>query len=334
MQCSRRTFCGFAGQALAAALSIRRAKASGVSQFAIDRLQGSFPSGSLARARAYRADVVVAVMGVPIISRRGAGSAYLWLREIVEKDRRALWLCFSGKSDPARTHGVNYYGSTEEIAVDFGSRLSEAASFGFVTASAQEEGFDQARRRFLSRTGSEHGSLVVVDELHSVSRIQTRKALVSAPEAPSADRIGMVEHVRSQFPDARVTSRDIGLTTPIVPATFLCSVLGAARLPEPKASFHFVSDGNGFQLECEKTRDPHTGAALAAKKLIANADNLMRLSGQIRDLETMRTSSFRLWVENGSDLPVRIDFAPRPYLRISLESDPELDTALHRKEEL
>jgi hypothetical protein len=274
------------------------------SALSIELLRESSAAWSAAQTRTYRADVLVTFLGVPLFSRRGAGSAVASLRECVQDRRRRVAVSFAGGSDPSRTHGVNYAGSLEEIAVESGSELSEAATFGFVTSPGQDESFEQARRRVISEADS--GSFVVVDELHRSGAVRIRKATVSAPGGWGAPFGQMRRDVRVRFMESAPVGREFAMPGGAVPATFLYTVLAAVRWPERKSSFEYVHNGKRYALNSEKTGT--------------------RLSGQIHDMDTKHNSTFRLWFEEGSDLPVRIEFSPRSYLRITLERDAEMNT--------
>ncbi len=309
MNLSRRDFCW---RALAVAGGVRTARASEDAGLAIDQIHDPACVWNRAQSRSYRADVVVNFLGVPIFSRQGVGSAVASLREHADENRHTVSLTFAGGSHPARTHGVNYSGSTEEVAIECGDAMLEsAASFGFVTASQSDESFEQARHRL--ETGTTGAAYVAVDELHRSSRVRLRRAVLPAPESWTKDRMGLVAALRSQFSQATPTEREVEYTAPAVPATFLYAVRSAVRSPERATLSDYVHAGKRYRLQCEKAPDPH-------------AAGVTRVTGRIRDLETGRGSTFRIWLDGTGELPLRIEFSPRSYLRISLEFD--------RKEEI
>lgn len=331
MNRSRRDFLDFGVRALITAAGTRWAPAAqgGVTpevapEIGIDQLRKPLPVWDGVRGRAYRADVVVTMLGVPIFSRSGVGSAAAAIRESSAGGRKTVSIAFAGGSDAKRTHGLNYTGSTEEVMVEAGAGLMEAASFGYVTASSQEESFEDARRRVEGGKGYQHGSFVVVDELHQARQVRIRRALV--PAGSGTNFGDLTARVRSQFAEASPAAREI--PDAAVSATFLYSVLSAARSPERRVHGEYLHAGKRYQLDCEKTADPHTGAGLASKRLVTNAADVIKLSGQIHDLETRHNATFRVWMEAGNDLPARIEFSPRGYLRISLEFDASIANAL------
>jgi hypothetical protein len=303
MRSRRELFCqvlrALAGFALAGA------RGDGASVPEVDRLGATPSAWDSIRTRTYRADVVVALLGVPIFSRRGVGSAAASVRESRVAGSRTTALSFAGGADPARTHGLNYAGSTEEIAVESASRLETAALFGFVTAARSEESFEEARKRVLAADESEHGTFTVVDELHSPSRIRVRKASVAGSIFSCAKLGGLRSAIRERMRNADAAQKEYAGPPDRALPTFLYATLGAIRSAARQCSVVYAHNAKTYELTCEKS-------AAQTQTLVA---------GKIRDIETKRRSSFRLWLDPGYDLPSRIEFSPRSYLRITLEHD-------------
>jgi hypothetical protein len=276
----------------------------------VDQLRGTQAGWDSVQHRAYRADVVVALMGVPIFSRRQCGAAVASIRQRIEGGRRTTVLSFAGGADPKRTHGIIYSGSTEEIAVEVESALNTAASFGFVTASGSDESFEQARKRVLSTTGNEQTRFTVVDELHRSAGVRIRKTSLAAPSCALFNFDQLRWELRSQFRMTEPAEREIAIPSDSVPATFLYTTLAAMRSPEARQTSNYFHNGKSYSLTSTKSNESHESTILV---------------GRIQDLDTKRHSSFRVWLGDHSDLPVRIEFSPRSYLRITLEHDPTID---------
>ena len=53
-------------------------------------------------------------------------------------------------------------------------------------------------------------------------------------------------------------------------------------------------------------------------------EGLLPVRGKIRNLRTAHETVFRLWLEEASEsiVPVRIEFQPRSFLRLTFEADP------------
>ena len=281
-------------------------------------------------SRAYRADVVVSVLGVPIFSRANVGSAFMALRECSSADVRTTSLQFTGGSRPERAHGVRYSGSLEEATVEQGSALAEAANFGFITASP-EEGYAEARQRVMAK-GTSVAAFIAVESIHRPGCVSNSKACVTLPaDAPAPEWRNLIGQVRSLFSTARLTSSELKVAGGTA-RTFLYSILAAIRSPESIYACDYVHNGNLFRLDCEKTADRHAADGLASRTMMSSAQRVIRVAGRTRNRANGRTSTFKFWLEEGSDYPLRIEFQPRSYLRIVLEFDPTIDVPTKPKE--
>jgi hypothetical protein len=237
---TRRELRRIVGPILELAMATKKLRGTAASRLHIDSLlAGSDLALPTPAVRAYRADAVIALLGVPIFAREAVGSAFAVVREAIEGDQKIIALQFAGGSNPERSHGFRYDGSMEETVLERGSRR-QAAYFGFVT-SASNENYEQARQRVLSRSSSPR-TFVAVERVHS---------------------------------------------------------FGWERAP-----------------------DPHVGAALAASQLTFLPDAVIRVTGRTSCPSTQHVSTFRMWQDNRFHLPLRIEFQPRSYLRISLEHEP------------
>jgi len=146
-------------------LATRRIRAAAL-PLQVDRVLAENPLQSFSPlTRTYRADAVVTIVGVPIFARQDVGSAFIDIREGWEGDRRLVALHFAGGSNPERTHGLDYSGSTEEALMERSSAPLQAAYFGFV-ASTRTESYEDARQQFIANTLTSK-TYVVVEGRHS-----------------------------------------------------------------------------------------------------------------------------------------------------------------------
>jgi hypothetical protein len=232
------------------------------------------------------------------------GSAAAMAEQREENDSRGtVTLRFAGGSDRKRAHGIVYAGSLEESISQLRSALCEANYFGFVTASSSEKSDAQQFAEMKSRTGC---VFVAVEGKHELGAAHCKRASVSLPNASWSDLDGLCGQVRTLFPAQE--AKNTGISYPdAVPATFLYTAYSAIRSPQSRVTLPYVHNGHLYRLETEKSTD---------------ARGLVRLNGKIHDLSKKSTSPFRLWLEPGSDLPVRIEFQPRSCLRLILEKEP------------
>ena len=75
-------------------------------------------------------------------------------------------------------------------------------------------------------------------------------------------------------------------------------------------------------MDLERSPDRRAGVALAARRRTTHPDTVTRLTGRTSLVGTRQGSTFRMWLDDQSDFPLRIEFQPRSYLRIVLESQP------------
>ncbi|HLK20690.1 MAG TPA: hypothetical protein VKT81_17170, partial [Bryobacteraceae bacterium] len=272
---------------------------------------------TLDRKRSYRADVVVTLLGMPIFSRQGVGSAFASVREAFIDGRKIVSLQFGGGANPERTHGIQYFGSTEEVIQLNPGGMVEAGCFGFVTARHNnQEGLEQARQRLVANGSSASPPVIAVEERVEAGRLKNASATLATDDFALQDWQELPRQVRSAFQRLDVARKDVNF--PAGSSTFLYAVLIAIR-GAGKSSLDCMHNAKPFRLDFEKAPDGRFGG-------------VSRLTGQIHDLTRGHTSTFRLWLGEGSDLPIRIEFSPRPYLRIALEMDPALDLSNRRED--
>lgn len=86
------------------------------------------------------------------------------------------------------------------------------------------------------------------------------------------------------------------------PRTLLGSILEARRAHgAPRFETRFFANGKTYQLSIRRQQER----------------DLLRLDGLVRDLAGARKGQFRAWFAQ-DDLPVRIEYQPRPYLQLTL----------------
>jgi hypothetical protein len=283
--------------------------------------------------RAYRADATLSVLGVPVFSRQDVGSGFVILREASQDDRKVVSLQFAGKSRPDRAHGVNDCGSIEEVIIEHSSAPVEAAYFAFITG-APDDVLDDARQRGSQAPGADaaYTAYTAVDGLHHAGEARNNRASVIVPDHAGTDCDALIRQVRTGFYTGRnLLERKLCLgpdASRTVPATILYAVANAARVRTNRFDCPFVYNARQYHLYTEKSRDERAAGLFFAKNLTTRPESVVRISGQVCEPHRL-VSSFKLWMEDGAApaLPLRIEFQPRPYLRVSLEFDPALDRA-------
>jgi hypothetical protein len=315
---SRRELCRFLLTALGLANMPGRARARLAGPLSVDRLLAQseleLPNPLV---RAYRADVVVTLLGLPVFARKGVGTASAAVREATDGKRKLIALGFGGGANPQRTHGFKYDGSLEEVVLEDGPMVPQAAYFGFVTSSSNES-YDQARQRVLARQKAAD-SFIAAEGVHTAGCARCEKSSVSLPGETAENLSELNRRIRARFCDADRAAVELHTSGGAAATTFLYSVLTALRSGQARSRLNYVHNAKEYRLEWERAADPHHGGAT-------------RFTGHIVELATRQNSAFRLWLDDQSELPLRIEFQPRSYLRISLEYDPAGAAGRHTEE--
>jgi hypothetical protein len=178
---TRRELCMIVGPILGLVMATEKLRGTAASRLHIDSLLAESDLALPAPVvRAYRADVVIALLGVPIFARKDVGGAFAVVRKANEGDQKIIALQFAGGSNPERSHGFRYDGSMEEAVLERGSSR-QAAYFGFVT-SASNENYERARQRILSGSSSPR-TFVAVEGVHSFGCARSEKSLITVPDS-------------------------------------------------------------------------------------------------------------------------------------------------------
>jgi len=206
------------------------------------------------------------------------------------------------------------------VIVNRGGVAVEAAYFGFVTTSSDEK-YEQARQRFLAPAKTP--TFVVVEGTHRAGYVRCDKGSVSVPYQAWQDFPRLIQEVRTRFFNADRSTRELHVPGNVAAATFLNSVLIAVRSGKDSSELDYVHNTANYRLNLDKAPDPHTAAVLAANRQTAHPNSVLRFTGHVRELATHKVTTFRFWLDDQSELPLRIELQPRSYLRINLEFEPE-----------
>ena len=299
-----------------AALSFCRRLVKGQSMAAaasdVQKPGESSPGGSLRTvSRMYRTDAVILFLGIPIYRRAGVGSGQASLEETGEDGTLRRTLFFAGGSDPKRAHGLSRLGWMREIVLGPSSRPSEASYFGVLTSSP-EESLENARRSVAEPpTGRSIFSAVSGRNIFG----QSRSAVTHFEFAAGAvwSDSGLIDKAKSTFMENvkwRETSWPNSPTQ--TPPTFLLQLVTLLKQRARRAGGRFVYRDQEYLLELE--------AAPPAR----GRESLLPIRGKIRNLRTGHETPFRLWLEDGAQsiVPIRIEFQPRSFLRLTFEALP------------
>lgn len=250
----------------------------------------------------YRMDATILLFGAPIFTRTDAGGGYASVEISAGADTSALALQFAAGSNPSRAHGLNRFGILQEARTNPAGAQTPELSFAGLMTRAREESFEQGRKALAS---SAHGSEGVLARGRSAgSVIQSWIEPVDLP----ADRnwtnlTGTLADALRREPDGAPREVSANSST-----TFLCAMRAAALRRDLIARCDFTHAGKLYRLETR--RHP------------AHPDEL---AGTIHNAAGARCAEFRTTYAPGdeSGIPIRIDYRPRSFLRLSFEAELE-----------
>jgi len=276
------------------------------------RAPGAGTAGSPLRAKSqrYRADAVILFLGIVLYKRAGVGGGQVSIEETGEGASTGKILFFAGGSDPKRAHGLRRLGWIREVVLESGSTATEANYFGVLTSSP-EESLEHARKAIASPP-SGRSLYSAVNGRHIAAHSRSAVTHFEFTSDASWSDHGLIDAAQSTF-HANVEWRETSWPNSLnqVPPTFLFQL---ATLLEQRARYaagRYVYNEQEYMLEIEASQQ-------------AGSERLRVVRGGVRNQRTRRQTSFRLWIEESSDLivPVRIEFQPRSFLRLTFEAVP------------
>jgi len=269
-------------------------------------------ASSRSTSRTYRADAVILFLGISVYRRAAVGGGRASFEETGEGASLRRTLFFAGGSDPKQAHGLRRLGWIEEVVIGPASAPSETAYFGVLTSSP-EESLDHARKSVAAPPSS--GSIFsAVSGRHTAGH--SRSAVTHFDYAASAlwsDR-GLIEHAQATF-GANVDWRETSWpdSSNQAPPTFLLQLATLLKQRARHAEGRYVYNEQEYLLELDTAQ---TGR---------DREHLLPVRGMVRNLRTAHEVPFRLWLEDATDsiIPVRIEFQPRSFLRLTFEALPK-----------
>jgi hypothetical protein len=265
---------------------------------------------SRTQSRTYRADAVILFLGISIYRRAGVGGGQASLQETGEGASQRRTLFFAGGSDPKHAYGLSRLGWMREVVLGPVSSPSEAAYFGVLTSSP-EESLAHARK---SVAAPPSGRSIFSAANGRNTAGHSRSAVTHFEFAAGAiwsDR-GLIDQAQSTFHgnvDWRETSWPKSPNQ--APPTFLFQLATLLKQRSRRAVGRYVYSEQEYLLELEAPPG-------------RNRERLLPVRGKIRNLRTSNETLFRLWLDDASDsiVPVRIEFQPRSFLRLTFEALP------------
>jgi hypothetical protein len=261
-----------------------------------------------ATARKYRADAVILFLGMTIYRRQAVGDGEAAVEESGEGANLRRTLFFAAGSDPKRAHGLSRLGWMRETVSGPEAAPSQIGYSGVLSASP-EESLEHARQS-VAAPNSGHNTFAAVMGANRPGR--SRSAIAHFDFDASAvwsDR-ELIRQAHSLF-DGNVNWRETSWPNSPnqAPATFLFQLVTLLNKRIRTATGRYVYSEQEYLLTLER-QQPGSGG-----------EHLVAVRGKIRNLRTGRETSFRLWLEDDSSIvPVRFEFQPRSFLRLTFEA--------------
>ena len=103
--------------------------------------------------------------------------------------------------------------------------------------------------------------------------------------------------------------------------TFLQAL--ATMLQDPsRKEIRYVYNARLYRLWLGRSPDSEAAAYFVKKNLIAAGTGVTRSEGKLRAEDGGREITFQIWAANtGQPLPLRIEYQPKPYLRLAFEAE-------------
>jgi hypothetical protein len=250
---------------------------------------------------------------MPMLHRSGVGAG----RVTWSENAKSRLLDFTGYSFPERAAGLNRLGFIRELARKDRDAV-EYLYFGLMTASREESAAEA--REALHKDTSEH-LFTAIEGRIAPGCVETATSHFTAPArvtvAQYEDLLTMARHALAE---ASHQPPDFEPHTTAEP-TFLQAL--AELLQEPaRGRTRYVYNARQYDLWLRRCPDSKATAYFRGKGLIGPEANVVRAEGRLQREAGGKETSFQIWVEEGArPLPLRIEFQPKSYLRLTFEAE-------------
>jgi hypothetical protein len=269
--------------------------------------------------RRYRADAQILILSVPILRRLGVGGGAVRWREWRDPAGLMRLLEFTGYSNPERAAGLNRLGFIREQACREGNSRGESDYFGVMTASPEESA--EEAHKALHSTAKE-ATYTAIEGRIARGRIETASSHFTGPaKLSTAQRNELFQRAEQALTAAPRRPAEFQADG-AVPPTFLQALADSLGHPAP-GPVHYVYSGRLYLLWLKPAPDPGAANYFRQKGILRNGAKVTRVAGKVRRQSGGKETNFRIWVAEGATqpLPLRIDFAPKSYLRLIFEAD-------------
>jgi hypothetical protein len=268
-------------------------------------LRGYDPAAAFQRR--YRMDASILLLGAPVFTRQGAGGGYASVE--ADQSEKAVALQFAAGSYPARAHGLNRFGVLREAVVTRGGSDSPGAidlSFAGLMTRSREESIDQGRKALGSQAGGAEGVIARGRTCASGSESSIQCWVDNIDLAAGSNWSNLSQTLSDAL--RREPASAPRISSPGAAVTFLYAMRNAALCRQSALRRQFMHAGKLYWLETRR-----------------HPQRPLELDGAIYDLTGSRRAEFRTAyaAADPSGIPNRIEYRPRPFLRLTFEAQPE-----------
>jgi len=282
--------------------------------FLPEPVSGELPPGSTSRTeiRRYRADAAILFLGMPVFRRSGVGGGQASIEETANGASTRKTLFFAAGSDPKHAQGLSRLGWMREVAQESSANPGEIAYFG-VLSSSPEDSLDRARKS-ISAPPSGQALYNAVSGRNAAGRSRSGVARFEFPADIGWSDERLIHRAQSAF-QSNVQWRETSWPNSpsrVLP-TFLSELAALLKQRAGHAEGRYIYNEQEYRLELDASKNSSGGRS-----------GPLPVEGKIRNQRTGVQTAFKLWLENSPDsvVPVRIQFQPRSFLRLTFEAVP------------
>lgn len=245
----------------------------------------------------------VLLASILLFTKSRVGGALLSIEENGTHECGAVALQFGAGTWPDRLKGFNRFGATQEIVRFDHGQLTESSYYGIMTA-AREANLSQAEQAFRSSTPS-----ITLSVGYGASTAAGCEAKVEHKAVPSTYSWPDCPRLMGELRGRRLanTTGTAGPMQRSVLPTFLYAVRNAILSGQTHTSTRYTHNGEIYSLTTERRPSNQSGEHV--------------FTGRILDEKSHRESEFRVWLDSAAQLPLRIEFRAKNYLKLTLEAD-------------
>jgi hypothetical protein len=265
---------------------------------------GSMPrTGSPWRYCEYSVHATIILGSIPFYLKKNVGGAAMSLEQSVDNLSNATALQFIAGSWPDRLHGFNRFGAIQEIVREEDHSVSQSGYTGFIPSS-REEGLTEARKAFSSPAKTQMFTVAFGKATKAGCTFLTQHRVLDANLrwTGCADLLAHIEPGVTLPPEEPVANYGPGCLPTFLFAARRASAAGG------EARTQYVHNGKVYRLRVQSKFDKSSGNRV--------------ITGWTSAVGEKAETEFRFWVspDDLSGLPLKIEFRPKSFLRLTLEA--------------